>query len=121
MRKAAWAAAAAGRKDSFTLSDPFCVDRHRDEFLDLVEHQVDILFANEHEIMSLYQVDEFDAALQHVRGHCEIAALTRSEKGSVVVTRQEVHLIDAEKTDVVDTTGAGDAYAAGFLYAYAQG
>jgi sugar/nucleoside kinase (ribokinase family) len=114
--KAMMAARAAGRKVALSLSDGFCVDRHRAEFLDLVEHHVDILFANEQEIMSLYQVDEFDAVFQAVRGHCEIAALTRSEKGSVIVAGDEVHVIDAEPVDkVVDTTGAGDLFAAGFL------
>lgn len=122
MREAALKAKAAGVKVSLTLSDAFCVDRFRDEFLDLAEHHVDILFANESEILSLYKVTNFDDALQHVRGHCEIAALTRSEKGSVVVSGSEVHVIDAVKgVKVVDTTGAGDAYAAGFLYAYTQG
>jgi sugar/nucleoside kinase (ribokinase family) len=122
MRDAAIKAAAAGTKVSLTLSDAFCVDRFRSEFLDLAEHHVDILFANESEILSLYETTDFDEALQKVRAHCEIAALTRSEKGSVVVTRDEVHIIDAEKgVTVVDTTGAGDAYAAGFLYAYTQG
>jgi len=83
---------------------------------------VDILFANEHEILSLYEVENFDDALQKVRGHCEIAALTRSEKGSVVLKGDEVHVIDAVPgVKVVDTTGAGDAYAAGFLYGYTQG
>lgn len=120
--KAAKAAQSAGRRVSLSLSDPFCVDRHREAFLDLVENHVDILFANEDEIKSLYQVDDFDAALQHVRGHCEIAALTRSEKGSVVVSGDEVHVIDAEPVaKVVDTTGAGDAYAAGFLFGFTQG
>jgi len=120
--KAMRTAHAAGRIVSLSLSDGFCVDRHRAEFLELVEHQVDILFANEQEIMSLYQVDEFDAALQAVRGHCDIAALTRSEKGSVIVSGDEVHVIDAQKVDqVVDTTGAGDLYAAGFLAGLAQG
>lgn len=119
MRDAAIAAQKAGVKTSFTLSDSFCVGRYREEFIDLIDHHIDILFANEHEILSLYQVDRFDDALQHVRGHCEIAALTRSEKGSVIVRGDEVHVIDAEKgVKVVDTTGAGDAYAAGFLYAY---
>ena len=114
--KAMGAARAAGRKVALSLSDSFCVDRHRDEFLDLVEHHVDILFANEQEITSLYQVASFDAAMQAVRGHCEIAALTRSEKGSVIVAGDEVHVIDAEAVDrVVDTTGAGDLYASGFL------
>jgi len=122
MLNAAKQAKQAGAKVAFTTSDAFCVDRFRAEFLDLIEHHVDILFANESEILSLYQVDNFDDALQHVRGHCEIAALTRSEKGSVVLSGAEVHVIDAEKgVTVVDTTGAGDAYAAGFLYAYTQG
>ncbi|HLF77664.1 MAG TPA: adenosine kinase, partial [Dehalococcoidia bacterium] len=107
--KSARAAKQAGRKVSFTTSDSFCVDRHREEFLHFIEHHVDILFANEAEIKSLYEVDDFDAALQKVRGHCEIAALTRSEKGSVVISGDEIHVIDAEKVKVVDTTGAGDA------------
>jgi sugar/nucleoside kinase (ribokinase family) len=122
MREAAIKAKDAGGKVSLTLSDAFCVDRYRDEFLELAEKHVDILFANESEILSLYQANSFDDALQQVRKHCEIAALTRSEKGSVVVNGDEVHVIDAEKgVTVVDTTGAGDAYAAGFLYAYTQG
>jgi sugar/nucleoside kinase (ribokinase family) len=111
-----------GVKVSLTLSDAFCVGRFRDEFLELAEKYIDILFANESEILSLYQTEDFDEALQQVRKHCEIAALTRSEKGSVVVQGDEVHVIDAVKgVKVVDTTGAGDAYAAGFLYAYTQG
>ena len=122
MREAAVKAKDAGVKVSLTLSDAFCVARFRDEFVELAEQYVDILFANESEILSLYQVDNFDDALQKVRRHCEIAALTRSEKGSVVVNGDEVHVIDAVKgVKVVDTTGAGDAYAAGFLYAYTQG
>jgi len=122
MRDAAIKAQQSGVKVSLTLSDAFCVARFRDEFLDLVEHHVDILFANESEILSLYQVENFDDALQHVRRHTEIAALTRSEKGSVVTNGGEVHVIDAVKgVHVVDTTGAGDAYAAGFLYAYTRG
>ncbi|MBT3556521.1 MAG: adenosine kinase [Rhodospirillales bacterium] len=115
--RAATIAHEAGNKVSLSLSDAFCVDRHRDDFLQLLEGHVDILFANEDEITSLYQVDEFDDALQYVRGHCEIAALTRSENGSVIVSGDEIHVIDAAPvTEVVDTTGAGDAYAAGFLY-----
>jgi sugar/nucleoside kinase (ribokinase family) len=122
MRDAAIRAHEAGVKVSLTLSDSFCVARFRDEFLELAEQHVDILFANEGEILSLYQTDNFDTALQQVRKHCEIAALTRSEKGSVVVNGDEIHIIDAVKgVKVVDTTGAGDAYAAGFLYAYTQG
>ena len=119
---AAEAAHGAGREVALTLSDPFCVDRHRESFLELVENHIDILFANEDEITSLYQVDSFDAALQHVRGHCRIAALTRSAKGSVILKGDEVHVVDAEAVDkVVDTTGAGDAYAAGFLFGYTSG
>ena len=122
MRDAAIKAQESGVKVSLTLSDSFCVARFRDEFLELAEKHVDILFANENEILSLYQTDNFDTAMQQVRKHCEIAALTRSEKGSVVVNGDEVHIIDAVKgVKVVDTTGAGDAYAAGFLYAYTQG
>jgi sugar/nucleoside kinase (ribokinase family) len=122
MRDAALKAHDAGVKVSLTLSDAFCVARYRDEFIDLAEKHVDILFANESEILSLYQVSNFDDAVKHVRGHCEIAALTRSEKGSVVINGTDVHVIEAEKgVKVVDTTGAGDQYAAGFLYAYTQG
>jgi len=122
IRNAMIKAQEAGTKVAFTTSDAFCVDRFRDEFMDLIYNHVDILFANESEILSLYQVDSFDEALQRVKGHCEIACLTRSEKGSVIVNGETVHVIDAEKgVKVVDTTGAGDAYAAGFLYAYTQG
>ena len=116
-RAAAAAAHAAGRKVALTLSDPFCVDRHRAAFLDLVQGHVDILFANEAEIRSLYQAPDFDAALQHVRGHCEVAALTRGPRGSIVVAGDAVHVIDAHPVRaLVDTTGAGDLYAAGFLF-----
>jgi len=107
---------------AFTLSDAFCVDRHRHEFLELVESDVDVLFANEAEITSLYEVDDFDDALQRVQHHCEIAALTRSERGAVIVARDEVHVVDAHIVpDVVDTTGAGDQFAAGFLFGLTHG
>ncbi len=116
-RKAAEVATAAGRKVALSLSDSFCVERHRSEFLDFVKKHVDILFANEEEIMSLYQQKNFDDALEAVRADCEIAALTRGEQGSVIVCRAEAHKTDAEPVaKVVDTTGAGDAYAAGFLH-----
>ena len=121
-RAAAGLAHAAGRKVALTLSDPFCVDRHRAAFVDLVERHVDVLFANEVEICALYEANEFDAALQQVRRHCEIAALTRSERGSVVVAGGDVHVIEAQKIGaVVDTTGAGDLYASGFLFGLSRG
>ena len=120
--KAAEITHAAGGEVSVTLSDGFCVDRHRGAFRRLVEDHIDILFANEVEICSLYQVEDFDDALQQVRGHCRVACLTRSEKGAVVLRGDEVHIVDAEPvSQVVDTTGAGDQFAAGFLYGYTQG
>ncbi|MBL4613509.1 MAG: adenosine kinase [Magnetovibrio sp.] len=120
--KAAELAHDAGREVSLSLSDPFCVGRHRESFLDLVENHVDILFANEDEIKALYEVEDFDAALQQVRGHCKIAALTRGAKGSVVINGDEIHIVDCDPVDhVADTTGAGDAYAAGFLFGYTNG
>ena len=113
---------AAGRRVALSLSDPFCVDRHRDSFRDLVENHVDLLFANEAEIASLYQVNSFDEAVAAVRGHCEVAALTRSEAGSYVLSAEEAHQIPAfPVARVVDTTGAGDLYAAGFLAGFTQG
>ena len=120
--KAAQAAHGAGRQVALTLSDPFCVERHRDSFLKLVEGHVDIIFANEHEILSLYEAPDFDTALQAIRGHVDIACLTRSEKGSVIATKDAVHVIDPAPIErLVDTTGAGDLYAAGFLYGYTHG
>jgi sugar/nucleoside kinase (ribokinase family) len=119
---AAGIAHAVGCKVALTLSDAFCVDRHRRAFLELVERHVDILFANEAEIRSLYQVTDFDAALQQVRRHTAVAALTRSERGSVIVAGQDVHVIDAHPVKaVVDTTGAGDLYAAGFMFGLSRG
>ena len=120
--KAARVAHEAGRKVSLTLSDPFCVERHRAEFRDLVAGHVDLLFANEDEIRALYHAESFDQALQAVREHCEVAVLTRSEKGAVVLADGEVHVADAVSVDkVVDTTGAGDLFAAGFLHGYTRG
>lgn len=120
--KAAGIAHSADRLVSLTLSDSFCVGRFRDEFRNLAREEVDILFANEDEILSLYEVDDFDAALQAVRKDCKFAALTRSEAGSVIVVDGDVHVVDAEKVaKVLDTTGAGDLYAAGFLYGLANG
>ncbi len=120
-RKAAQTAHAAGRLVALSLSDPFCVDRHRDAFRSLVREEVDILFANEHEILSLYQVGRFEEAVAAVRAETRIACLTRSEKGSVIVADGAVVEIAAEPASVVDTTGAGDAYAAGFLAGFVRG
>ena len=120
IKKAFDRARASGGKVGFALSDDFCVDRHRDDWLRLVDERVDLLFANEEEICSLYQCD-FDAAAEAVRGRCEVAALTRSEHGSVIVTPDETIRVPAEPVHVEDTTGAGDLYAAGFIYAYTQG
>ncbi|HVH76997.1 MAG TPA: adenosine kinase [Stellaceae bacterium] len=121
-RRAAAIAHGAGRKVALSLSDPFCVDRHRAQFRRLVEGEIDILFANEAEICSLYETDDFDDAAAHVRGHVEIAALTRSAAGSLVLGRGEAHRIAAAPVArVVDTTGAGDLYAAGFLYGLTRG
>jgi sugar/nucleoside kinase (ribokinase family) len=121
-RKAAAAAHGAGRKVSLTLSDSFCVDRHRDDFLALVDDGVDILFANEDEITKLYGVDTFEEGVEAVRGRCEIAAITRGREGSVVVTDDETVTVAAHQVPKrVDTTGAGDLYAAGFLYGLTAG
>lgn len=119
--KAAEVAHSADRMVALSLSDPFCVDRHRPTFVDLIRNHVDIVFANEDEIKSLYEVETFDEAMQRVKQDCNIAALTRSEKGSIIVAGDEVHVVDAVKPKaLVDTTGAGDAYAAGFLYGLTQ-
>lgn len=121
-RAAIAAAKAAGRRVALTLSDPFCVERHRAEFVALVDNDIDILFANEDEIVALYETDGIDEAVAAVRGRCAVAAVTRSEKGSMVVTPEAVHEVPAAPVDrVVDTTGAGDLYAAGFLHGLTRG
>jgi fructokinase len=119
---AAEVARANGAQVALSLSDAFCVERHRDSFQELVDGHVDILFANETEIISLYQSASFEEAAQQARGRCRIAALTRSEQGSLVLQADQTHRIEAIKLGpLVDTTGAGDLYAAGFLHAYTQG
>ncbi|WP_312795324.1 adenosine kinase [Tianweitania sp.] len=123
IRETARLSHAAGNEVAMTLSDPFCVDRYRDEFLDLMRSgTVDIVFANESELKSLYQTASFDAALEAVRADCKLAAVTRSEQGSVIVRGAETVAVKAiEITELVDTTGAGDLYAAGFLFGYTAG
>jgi len=122
LRTAIAAAHRAGRKVALTLSDPFCVARHRDEFRDLVADHVDILFANQLEAESLIEVDDVWDAVAALQGQCEIVVITRGDQGSIVVTPDEVHEIAPVHVDhVVDSTGAGDLYAAGFLHGLAAG
>jgi len=118
IRKAIGIAKRAHRKVAFTLSDPFCVGRYRDEFLHLMRDDIDILFANEEEVKALFEVDDFEPALRHAREWRGLAVLTRSEKGCVVSDPEgHVHTQAAESvTKVLDTTGAGDQFAAGFLF-----
>ncbi len=120
--KAAQLARQAGRKVALTLSDSFCVDRHRSSFRELIARDIDILFANERELASLYETRFFDEALQHVRKEVELAVLTRSEAGSIVAFKDEFHIIEAKKiAKLVDATGAGDLYASGFLFGLTRG
>ena len=120
--KAFDAAHAAGRQVSITLSDSFCVNRYREEFRDLVRNKVDILFGNEAEIKALYEVETFEEALEAMRKEAKIAALTRSEKGSIVIKGSETYAVPAAAVaKVVDTTGAGDLYASGFLFGLTNG
>ncbi|MFN3817898.1 adenosine kinase [Blastomonas sp.] len=123
MRAAIDAARAAGRKVAFTLSDAFVIDRHRGDFLDLLDKgQIDILFANEAEIQSLAQIDDFDAAVAAISGKLPTLVVTRSENGAIAVHEGRRFAVAAEPIDkVVDTTGAGDLFAAGFLAGQAQG
>jgi adenosine kinase len=116
--KAATIAHGAGRQVALTLSDAFCVDRYRDEFLDLMRKgTVDLVFANEAELHSLYQTGDFDTALKQFRNDAKLGVVTRSEKGCVVASRDGVVAVPAFPIDkLVDTTGAGDLFAAGFLF-----
>ena len=121
-RKAMQIAHGAQRLVALTLSDPFCVDRYRTEFVQLVAESVDILFANEKEIISLYEAKDLEDAVRQVRGHCKVAALTLGARGSIVLSGSQVHVVDPAPVDrLVDTTGAGDLYAAGFLFGYTAG
>ena len=119
---AAEVARAHGGEVALSLSDAFCVERHRESFQELVDGHVDILFANEMEITALYKANSFEEAADQVRGRCKLAALTRSEQGSVVLNGSGTHSIAPfQLGPLLDTTGAGDLYAAGFLHAYTQG
>ena len=120
-RRAAAAAHAAGRRVALSLSDAFCVDRHRAAFRELVIRDIDILFANETEITALYETDRFEDAAEQARAEVALAALTRGAEGSLVLRGAESLAIPAAPATVVDTTGAGDAYAAGFLAGLAAG
>jgi len=121
-RDAARRARRVGVKVALSLSDAFCVDRHRDDFRKLVREGADIVFANEKEITSLYQVNSFEQAANAAIQDCEMAVLTRSEEGSVIVASGETIEIPADAvSEVVDVTGAGDLYAAGFLYGLTRG
>lgn len=118
IRLAAEIAHKNGRQVAMTLSDSFCVDRYRDEFLELMRSgTVDIVFANEAELKSLYQTSSYESGLDAIREDCKLAAVTRSEKGSTVVTRKNTTHVEASPIEnLVDSNGAGDAYAAGFLW-----
>jgi sugar/nucleoside kinase (ribokinase family) len=121
--KASQIAHEAGREVALTLSDSFCVDRYRDEFLDLMKKRtVDVVFANEAELHSLYQTSDFDAALRQLREDASLGVVTRSEKGCVVASREGVTAVPAFPVgQIVDTTGAGDLFAAGFLFGLVRG
>jgi sugar/nucleoside kinase (ribokinase family) len=121
--KAATIAHDAGRQVALTLSDSFCVDRYRGEFLDLMRNgTVDLVFANEAELHSLYQTADFDTALAQLRVDANLGVVTRGEKGCVVVSKDDVIAVPAFPIDkIVDTTGAGDLFAAGFLFGLVRG
>lgn len=115
-------AQAAGRKVALTLSDGFCVERHRESFLHLIKNHVDLVFANEDELLSLYQTENFDEAVTKMQADAGLAAITRSEKGSVVIGPEGLATVAAVPVEkVIDTTGAGDQYAAGFLFGISRG
>ncbi len=120
--KAAGLAHGAGRMIALTLSDAFMVERHRAALLGFAETQVDLLFANEAEVCSLFQTDDFDAAVEQLRSKVKLAAITRGAAGSVILSQGERLSVAAHPVEkVVDTTGAGDQYAAGFMFGLARG
>jgi sugar/nucleoside kinase (ribokinase family) len=120
--EAARIAAEAGRQVALSLSDTFCVERHRAAFRSLIQGGVDVLFGNQEEVCALYETDTLEDALAQLRAECTLAAVTRSGEGSIIMMPEDTVTIPAAKVDsVVDTTGAGDLYAAGFLYGLARG
>lgn len=122
IRKATGAAKAAGRQVALSLSDPFVVDRHRGDLLELIRDEVDILFGNEEEIFRLYEAGDLETAVERLRGAKVLAVMTRGPKGAVVFDGQTTGAVDAAPVvQVVDTTGAGDLFAAGFLFGYTHG
>ena len=121
-RHAAGVAHESGGMVSLTLSDSFCVDRHRDDFRRLVSDEVDLLFGNAAELISLYETDTFDEAITELRRNCEFAAITTGADGSIIITGDDVIRVPAHPVRrVVDTTGAGDLYASGFMYGLTTG
>ena len=122
IRSAIAIAKGANRTISFTLSDSFCVSRHKDEWIDLINEQVDILFGNEDEIKELSGCGTLSEAAQWIQGKVKVACLTLAERGSIIVTEDEIIGVGAKAVNqVTDSTGAGDLYASGFLFGYARG
>lgn len=116
-RKAAQTAHQRGRKMALSLSDTFCVARHREEFIDLISRDVDILFANQQELTALFQTDDITTAIAEVRKHVSLSVTTRGAEPTLIATASELHHIPVvTPTQIIDTTGAGDLYAAGFLF-----
>ncbi|MCX6384197.1 MAG: adenosine kinase [Actinobacteria bacterium] len=121
IKKAIKVARENGSKIAFSLSDSFCVQRHRSEFLDLIKKDSDIVFANENEIMSLFEKNSFEAAVAECKKITSIWALTRSDKGSTIINKEEIYNIEIDKVEnLIDTTGAGDLYASGFLNGFLE-
>jgi len=114
-------AKAAGRKVAITMSDVFCVDRHRESFVHLIRTHCDLVFANEAELLAIYETSDFDTAVRQIRSDSQIAAITRSSKGSVIVSGGDTWVAPVAPAHVTDATGAGDQYAAGVLYGITHG
>jgi sugar/nucleoside kinase (ribokinase family) len=114
-------AKAAGRKVAITMSDVFCVDRHRESFVHLIRTHCDLVFANEAELLAIYETSDFEAAVRQIRSDSQIAAITRSSKGSVIVSGGDTWVAPVAPAHVTDATGAGDQYAAGVLYGITHG